>query len=280
MPLERIDVAEILRHNSYGKERIRLTKVVRHADRHDLMELSASVHLEGDFAASYTGGHNSNIIATDSMKNTVYVLAKEHTFDNIESFAILLARHFKTTYGQVQIATISIQETLWQRTHPHAFIGGSSEGRTCTAKLGERLELSGGITGLQVLKTTNSEFCNFVSDRYRTLPDTSDRIFATTVEADWTYCGESDYDQAYAAIRAAILQTFAVHYSKAVQQTLMEMGNAALGACHTIRSIRLAMPNRHRILFNLEPFGLKNENDIFVPTDEPYGLITGVVERE
>jgi urate oxidase len=276
-------MSEVLRHNSYGKQHVRLTKVMRHAERHELMELSADIHLEGDFAAAYTDGENSKIIATDSMKNTVYVLAKEKNFENIETFATFLARHFKTAYRQVRIATIGIQQMLLQRIDPHTFIGGSSERRTCSAKVGEKLdqlELTGGITGLQVLKTADSEFSNFVKDRYRTLPDASDRIFATSVEADWTYSGEPDFDQAYAAIRASLLQTFAGHHSLSVQQTLMEMGKAALAACPAIRSIRLAMPNQHRIGFNLEPFGLKNENDIFVPVDEPYGLITGVVERK
>jgi len=273
-------MSEILRHNSYGKQQVRLTKVMRHAERHELMELAANIQLEGDFAAAYTEGDNTKIIATDSMKNTVYVLAKENSFENIETFATLLARHFKTTYRQVGIATIDIAQTLWQRIDPHTFVGGSTERRTCSAKLDEKLELSSGITGLQVLKTADSEFSNFVKDRYRTLPDTSDRIFATSVDAEWKYSGEADYDKVYAAIRASLLQTFAGHHSLSVQQTLMEMGKAALDACASIRSIRLTMPNQHRIGFNLEPFGLKNQNDIFVPVDEPYGLITGVIERK
>ncbi|HTV49506.1 MAG TPA: urate oxidase [Phycisphaerae bacterium] len=276
-------MTEVLRHNSYGKQHIRLTKVMRHAERHELMELSADIQLEGDFAAAYTEGDNTKIIATDSLKNTVYVLAKENKFENIETFATLLARHFKKTYRQVRIATIDIAQILWQRIDPHAFVGGSTERRTCSAKLGEQLDqldLSGGIAGLQVLKTADSAFANFVKDRYRTLPDTSDRIFATSVEADWKYSGEADYDKAYAAIRTSLLQTFAGHHSLSVQQTLMQMGQAALDACSSIRSISLTMPNQHRIGFNLEPFGLKNENDIFVPVDEPYGLITGVVERK
>src|SRR5271170_3676846 len=146
-------MTEVLRHNSYGKQRVRLTKVMRHAQRHELMELSANIQLEGDFAAAYTDGDNSKIIATDSMKNTVYVLARENNFDNIETFAVLLARHFKTTYRQVRIATIDIQQTLWQQIDPHTFVGGSTEQRICSAKLGDQLdqiELSGGITGLQV----------------------------------------------------------------------------------------------------------------------------------
>jgi urate oxidase len=131
-----------------------------------------------------------------------------------------------------------------------------------------------------VLKTTASEFSNFVTDRYRTLKDTKDRIFATTVDAEWTYSiRKADFNGSFSAIRTALLTTFATHHSLAVQQTLLAMGEAALAASPAIQSIDLKMPNQHRIPFNLEPFGIKNDNEIFVPTDEPFGMITGVVTR-
>ena len=256
---------------------------------HELLELSVDVLLEGDFADSYLTGDNRKIVATDSMKNTVYVLAKENKFGAIEEFASLLCGHFTSTYSQVKTTTISISQTKWDRIdvegrpHPYAFVDGGSERRVCRATLGEkssRVALTGGIARLQVLKTTSSEFSDFVSDRYRTLKDARDRIFATTVDADWTYSAEKpDFDRCFSDIRAAMLKTFAMHHSLAVQQTLLAMGDAALGVCSSIASIDLKMPNQHRIPFNLEPFGLKNENEIFVPTDEPFGLITGVVTR-
>jgi urate oxidase len=279
----------VLQHHSYGKSSVRLTKVARSPQRHELMELSVDILLEGDFADSYLTGDNRKIIATDSMKNTVYVLARENDFHSIEQFAQILCRHFVKTYPQVTTATVDIAQTTWDRIqtdqhpHPHAFVGGGSERRTCQARLNakSKLELSGGIADLQVLKTTGSEFSNFVSDRYRTLKDAPDRIFATTVDARWTYGPESaDFNAAYAAIRQAMLKTFAEHHSLAVQQTLLEMGKAALAASAAIQSIELKMPNQHRILFNLEPFGLENKNEIFVPMAEPYGMISGVVKRE
>lgn len=282
-------MASVLRENSYGKSSVRLTKVVRGKDSHELIELAVDITLQGDFAASYTAGDNSKLIATDSMKNTVYVLAKENAFDSPEAFALILARHFLTAYPQVRQVTIDIAQTLWQRiaasghAHPHAFVGGGGDRRTCRAILDRapaRADLSGGIAGLQVIKTTASEFRDFVTDRYRTLKDTSDRIFATTVDAQWTYASDSgDFNAIFAAGRQAILETFAKHHSLAVQQTLLAMGEAILAACGAVKSVRLAMPNQHRIPFNLEPFGVPNQNDIFVTTTEPFGVITGVVER-
>jgi urate oxidase len=285
-----LSVAAVLRENCYGKSGVRLTKVIRLADRHDLIELSADIALRGDFAASYTDGDNSNIVATDSIKNTVYVLAKETQFNSVEEFAITLARHFVATYPQVLLAQIELEQTLWQRiivgaaAHRHAFVAGGGDRRTCRATLeraGERLALIGGIAALEVIKTTGSEFSGFVTDRFRTLKDTNDRIMATRIEAEWTYASEvRAYNECFDTIRAVLLETFADHHSLAVQQTLLKMGEAALAACAAIKSIRLEMPNQHRIPFNLEPFGVKSENDIFVPTDAPFGMISGSVERQ
>ena len=290
MRFGRIKLASILQKNAYGKSSIRLTKVTRGAHRHELAELTVDILLEGDFAESYLKGDNRKVIATDSMKNTVYVLAKENKFDSIEDFAVLVCRHFRSTYSQVEAATVSISQSRWDRIevgdrpHPHSFVGGGSERRTCRARIDGKTAnpaLIGGIAELQVLKTTDSEFSDFVSDRFRTLKDTRDRIFATSVEVEWIYTGEkADFNECFAAVRAGLLTTFATHHSLAVQQTLLAMGEAALAACPSIRSIDLKMPNQHRIPFNLEPFGIKNDNEIFVPVDEPFGLITGTVARK
>jgi urate oxidase len=281
-------VAFVLAHNSYGKSGIRLTKVVRTPQRHELFEMSVDIRLQGDFAASYERGDNRKIIATDSMKNTVYVLAKENSFDSIEQFALLLSGHFVSTYSQVSSARVDIAQTKWDRialeekAHPHAFVAGGSELRTASvSKSGDKLVVGGGISNLQVLKTTDSEFTDFVTDRYRTLKDARDRIFATAIDANWTYKGAAeDFDGALGSIREALLKTFAGHHSLAVQQTLLKMGEAALAACASISQIELKMPNQHRIPFDPRPFGLENNNEIFVPTDEPFGVITGLVKRK
>lgn len=264
--------------------------MIRRGDWHDLLEFSVSIQLEGDFAASYLLGDNRNVIATDSMKNTVYVLAKENTFDSPETFALLLSRHFPATYPQVRSASVSMEQMRWDRIrfdgkpHPHAFTSGGGERRTAGATVTAKEpgpNLTGGIAGLQVLKTTHSEFTGFVADRYRTQKDASDRIFATAIDAEWKYtAGAADFNACFDAARSEMLRVFAAHHSLAVQQTLLAMGEAILSACPTIESVELKMPNQHRIPFNLQPFGLENNNEIFVPTDEPYGLITGAVTRK
>jgi urate oxidase len=281
----------VLAHDSYGKSGVRLTKVVRNGPRHELFEIDAAIQLEGDFVPAYTDGDNRQVIATDTIKNTVYVLAKENAFDSVEQFALILGRHFLKTYDHVTQAIVELKQSSYQhividgRPHDHAFTSAGPQSRYAKATIvrdGTPEELVGGLRDLVVLKTTASEWRDFHSDRYRTLKDTRDRIMATKVNATWIYNRTTaiDFPAAVNAIDAAILKTFATRHSLGVQQTLMEMGEAALAACPAIDSISFELPNLHRIPFNLEPFGLKFENDIFVATDEPYGLIKGTIERE
>jgi urate oxidase len=276
----------------YGKSSVRLTKVTRHADRHDLMELAIDVALEGDFAESYLVGDNRRVVATDTMKNTVYAMAADHGLRDPESFAVSLANHFVERNEHVTSATIDAVQTPWRRIvdaqgpHRHSFVGGGSERRTCRVhhvRSGTTIEA--GLRGLPLLKTGDSAFRGFPRDEFTTLPETDDRIFATLLDASWSYdplafCGKSfDANATYEKIRAAMIAVFADHKSLAVQQTLYAMGEAALAACQEITVLHLAMPNQHRIPLNLEPLGKLNKNEIFVTTSEPYGLITATLER-
>src|SRR5438034_1191684 len=99
--MEVLAMSAVLAHNSYGKSQVRLTRVTRHDDRHDIKEVGVAIKLEGDFAASYFQGDNSRVVATDTMKNTVYVLARQHGLADIESFGQLLVGHFLKEYPQV-----------------------------------------------------------------------------------------------------------------------------------------------------------------------------------
>jgi urate oxidase len=281
-------MSTVLTHNAYGKSRVRLTKLVRQADRHEVRELDVDIRLEGDFSATYLEGDNRAVIATDTMRNIVYVLAHAHPLGPIESFALELAEHLLRDYPQVQTASIRIAEHPWQRVsidgrdHPHAFTGGATEVRVATVSHARGLPaaISAGTEGLLLLKTTRSAFSGFVRDRYTTLPDTFDRIFATELRAEWPFDrAPDDWDDAFQHVRRALIETFAEHDSLSVQQTLHACGTAALNACPALRQITLTMPNKHRILFDLARFGVENQNEVFVATDEPFGLISGTVAR-
>ncbi len=248
-------MSTVLTHNAYGKSQVRLTRVTRLGDRHDLKELCVSIQLEGDFAGSGLHGDNSRIVATDTMKNTVYILAKKEGVAAPETFGEALARHFLHTYSQVTSAAIQLVEQPWQRMavdgreQPHAFIGSGGEKRTCTVTLTRQgLRIESGFENLPLLKTTDSAFAGFIHDEYTTLRDTDDRIFATLLTANWIH-GEmpADWDASYQAMLRALLAVFASHKSLAVQQTMNAMAVAALESCpfHRANHVADAEPASH-----------------------------------
>ena len=280
--------AALVQH-SYGKSAVRLTRVVRLADRHEVRELTVAIRLEGDFDASYTAGDNAQIVATDTMKNVVYALAHGRPVEAIEGFGAALAGHFVGRFPHVRSARVELVETPWRRIvvdgveHPHAFVGAGRETRVAvvTGGQGGPARFEAGLDGLDVLKTTGSGFVGFLRDEFTTLPETTDRIFATEVQARWTYApGHAvAWDEAHAAIRRALIETFATHDSLAVQQTLHAMGSAALDACPAVEEVTLVLPNRHRIPVDLARLGRPNDGTIFLPAAEPFGLITGTLRR-
>ncbi|HEX3358788.1 MAG TPA: urate oxidase [Tepidisphaeraceae bacterium] len=278
----------ILTENSYGKSGVKLTKVSRRGDVHEVKQLEVAIALRGEFTKCYTEGDNSMVVPTDTMKNTVYALAKKNEFDSIEFFAKILGKHFVDEFSHVASATIEIQETLWNRmvingkSHEHSFVGGNDEKRTCKVVASRgAIHVQGGISGLAVLKTTRSGFVNYIKDQYTTLKETTDRIFATTVNATWNFpSADAGFNGCHKTIRDAIVNVFAAHDSLAVQQTLYAMGEAALAACKEIDEISFVMPNQHHLLINLQPFGMENSNEIFVPTTEPFGMIAGTIRRK
>jgi len=272
--------------NRYGKSRIRLVKVRRTRDPHELVDLTIDVQLEGAFETVYVDGDNRPCLATDTMKNTVYALARQDPIDHVETFALRLADHFlgKPAVSRVRI---SIVELPWGRLsaagqpHPHAFVQAGAEHWTCVVTRDHQArEVVSGLANLVVLKTTDSAFSGFPRDEFTTLPDTEDRIMATSITAVWTYAGDAPDFSARARVRRALVETFAAHQSRSVQHTLYAMGEEALAACADIGSITLTLPNRHHLLVDLTPFGLDNENEIFVATDQPFGLIEATIRRQ
>ncbi len=278
----------LLGRNSYGKSDVRLVKVKRGTERHELWDLSVDVALEGDFEAAHVEGDNSRLLATDTMRNTIYALAKDHLAGSIEEFGLRLVDHFLDAGPTVERVRVGITEFPWDRIevngqrHPHSFVRGSGERKaTVTGDESGDRRVEAGLDNLLVLKTTQSGWENFYREQYTTLPDTNDRILATTVTASWSY-GENtrlDFDRRWRGVRDRILATFTDHYSPSVQNSLYRIGKAVLEGFPEVEKIQLSFPNKHHLLYDLERFGIENDNEVFHATSEPYGLIEGTVER-
>jgi urate oxidase len=277
-----------LGQNNYGKSRVRMLRLSRQEGHHEIKELTFEILFEGDFDEVHTAGDNRKILPTDTIKNTVYVLAKQYPPEPIEEFAEHLVEHFLTYNPQVSRVTITSTEHPWNRIsiggkpHSTSFIRGGNERRTAKVTgTREATHFTAGIEELAVMKTTGSEFGEFIRDPYTTLKDTKDRILMSHVQAEWEYASEEiAFSPIWHGVRQALIETFADHKSRSVQHTLYAMGEAVLKSFESISEIRLTMPNKHYNLVDLKPFGLENDNEIFVPTDEPHGMIEATLKKE
>ncbi|GGP38856.1 factor-independent urate hydroxylase [Streptomyces abikoensis] len=283
----------ILGQNQYGKAENRIVRITREGSTHHIKDLNVSVALTGDMTDVHLSGSNANVLTTDTTKNTVFAFAKEHGIASAEEFGILLARHFVTGLSTIHSARIRIEEYAWERIETpgpkrHSFVREGRETRTAQIRFdGTAWEIVSGLKDLTVLNSTDSEFTGYVKDRYTTLPETRDRVLATQVHARWRHSGhsthstpEADWDHSYRQAREHLLAAFADTYSLSLQQTLYRMGSRVIEKCPGIEEIRLSLPNRHHFLVDLEPFGLKNDNEVYYAADRPYGLIEATILRD
>ena len=277
-------MAIVLGENRYGKSRVRVMKVLREGGKHEVLEWNVEVWLTGDFQSCFEDGDNSRILPTDTMKNTVYSLARASSAVSMEDFGIELVSHFVETNPHADSAGVHIIATPWKRIDGFldAFTHASDKYDTTTVTLlrdGLR-SVSSGFEKLWLLKTAKSAFADYMKDRLTTLKATHDRLFGTLATAEWRYTGTGlDYNALRQRIESALTTTFAGHDSLSVQQTLYAMAKAALEDVDEIADVHLLMPNKHCNLVDLSPFGQDNPNQIFVPTDEPHGSIEARVSR-
>ncbi|TKV60619.1 urate oxidase [Nakamurella flava] len=283
-------MAVSLGHNQYGKAETRVVRVYRDSDPHEIVDYNVSVALSGDFEDIHHTGDNANCLTTDATKNTVNAFAKEHgeAARQPESFGIALAKHFVDDTAPVSRARIKIEMYPWNRLqhdgtpHPHAFARSGEFVRTATVTYdGENLYVVSGVKDYTVLKTTDSEFHGFLTDRYTTLQPTTDRVMATSVTGQWLHTDtEQDWSKSFDQVVATMSSVFAGHHSLALQQTMYAMGEAIITEQPEIGEVRFSLPNKHHFVVDLSPFGLENDNEVFYAADRAYGLIEGTIRND
>ena len=274
-------------HNTYGKGRVRVLRVSKDGSRRDISELTVKALITGDFARNYTQADNSTAVSTDTVKNVVNVVARENLTAGNELFCKAVAEKL-LGYPQCETATVEAYQTKWTRLpangtdHPHAFtLDGNGKPFAKVAMTRNGSETISGVSGFTFLKATESGWAGYAKDKYTTIKETTDRIAATSMEASWRWRAEpASYEDANKKILDTMLDVFATTYSNSIQDSLFRMGSAALDAAPELSEISMACPNKHYILVNLEPFGLDNDNQVFVATDEPHGQIECTVGRD
>ena len=281
-------MAIILGENQYGKAENRVVRIYRDESRHEIRDLNVTTALRGPFDPAYLVGDQTNVLPTDTQKNTAFAFAKSVGIDSIEAYGLALARHFVSNTEPVQGARIEIEEFAWERAvvggaeHDHTWTRAGREIRTAAVTVDATGEyVIGGFKELVILKSTGSEFAGFLVDDYTTLEETHDRVMATSLDAKWRFgTTDVDWDAVYPRIKELMITEFATLQSLALQQTLWHMGRAVMTAFPEIVEIRLAAPNKHHFLVDLSPFGIENSGEVFIAADRPYGLIEAQLLRD
>ena len=288
---EATDAKIVLGQNNYGKTEVRVLKVNRDPEQHEVWDLDVRVALEGDFEAAHVKGDNTGLLATDTMRNTVYALAKDKLTGSIEDFGLALVDHFLEAGPTVTGCWVQIHQARWSRMeadgrpHEHSFVRGRGQHRTKVwgDESGDR-KVEAGIGDVHILKTTESGWEGFLRERFTTLPETNDRVLSTIVTSRWEYnttdLDNVDFDETWRGVMDQVFATFTDHYSPSMQNTLYRMGKAVLERFPEIERIWFSFPNVHYILYDLERFGIENDREIYHATQDPYGHIEGWVERQ
>lgn len=279
--------------NQYGKAENRVVRIIRDTPRHEIRDLNVSTSLRGDFSDAHATGDQAHVLPTDTQKNTSFAYAKEVGVTSPEDYAIALGSHFLDSAAMATGSQIRVEEYAWDRIpvdgqgHDHSFVRRGTETRTTVVTTDgrgadQKVWVVSGLQDLIILKSTGSGFKGFLKDKYTTLQETEDRIMATSLTARWRFSTHEglDFDAIYEDVKAILLATFARDYSRALQETLFLMGKAVLEAHSEIAEVKFSAPNKHHFLYDLEPFGLENNGEVFIAADRPYGLIEATVTRD
>ncbi|KAL8951612.1 MAG: hypothetical protein Q9222_002412 [Ikaeria aurantiellina] len=287
----------------YGKDNIRVYKV--HKDQQtgvqDVVEMTVGVLLQGEIETSYTQADNSVVVATDSMKQTVYLLAKLHPITPPELFASIVASHFVEKYKHIHSASVKIITHRWTRMtidgkpHPYSFFRDGAETRNVevTANEGKGIEIRSAVSGLLVLKSTGSAFHGFIRDEFTALEEVSDRILSTEVDCGWAWntfdtvkdveASVSKFNEAWSGARDITMKTFAEDESASVQNTMYKMCEQILAAVPMVKAVDYSLPNKHYFEIDMSWHkGIKNtgkDAEVYAPQSNPNGLIECTVSR-
>lgn len=276
-----------LRSASHGKSRVRVLRLSRDGAMHEAREASVDVTLHGGAERAFTHADNRTAVATDTIRNIVNIVARENVAAPAGVFCQRIAERLLDRYPQIGRVSVRSEETRWIRLdvqgapHPHAFVlDANGRGVVTLEQSRAGAEMHSGVAGFTFMKTTGSGWADYVLDDYTTLPQTDDRIAATSMDALWLWSAlPEDPGAVNAVILRTMLEVFATTYSHSLQDSLRRMAEAALAAVPDVAEIALSCPNKHYLAIDLSRFGVPSDKSVFTPTEEPHGQIECVVRR-
>jgi urate oxidase len=274
--------------SSQGESRLRMLRVVRRGDQHDARGLTISVSYVGSFDAAFTGGRADGLIPGETIKNIVHAEVRRYGAREVEEIGLAIAAEILERHARMARVRVDIEEARWLRLEAggrpqtRSFTAGSSEVRVATVTTnGTQTSVVGGLAGLTMMRT--SGFAHKRSPGDPAVDDTRDGLqplLVGTLSARWTYLsGEVTFKVFRQGMRAAILETFALHESESVHQALYGVGEVLLSTYEDIADVSLSfheLPYRPADLFAA---GTENPDELFVAVDEPVGVVEVSLER-
>lgn len=277
----------------HGKTRVRVMKVVKDASPVRVHEFKVETCLwSPSYEKVFTKGDNTDLVATDTQKNLVYVVAKGPA-ETPEEFGLAMAEKLLSEYKILSRVSVEVEEVGWSNTHEHGFVMQTPMTQAAIVDCDRKTQkVTSQIRKFTFLKTTQSGFEGYLSDKYTLLPWCQERCLASELDAEWTYVTtlfgkKKDVD--YASVRSKVMEDIVRGlfgpdktgiYSPSLQNTIYDAGCLVLQDCPEIAAINISTPNLHYLPFKqLDKLDSKFEDDIFVPTNEPSGTIYVDIKR-
>lgn len=270
-----------LKRNYYGKADVLVYRLSRDgegpAGRSPVFGANVTFLIYGAaFWPTYTTGDNTNLIATDSMKNFVQRETMNYAGGDLESYCRFLAEKFLAKYPQTEGLQITAEEVPYGAigTKAISFTPAGPERAFARMELTQDgfVEVRSGIRGFRLLRLGGSAFQGFVRDEYTTLPDVANRPLHMWLDLDWTYlepsaaytCGSIS-----ARVRAIVTEVFDGFTSGSIQQIIHQIGTKVLADIPGTAEIRLEANNR-----TWDTIAEKGETiGVYTEARPPYGCL-------
>jgi urate oxidase len=263
--------------HSYGASQIRLLRVTRRGDRHDLRDLVIAVNVEGDVEEAFTKGDNELLLPADTLRNTVNAIARDESLREIEELGLALAAHFMEHQPQFGRVRIDLSQQPWTRlavggrAQGQAFTAANSERRTASiTSNGTQVSVAAGLTDFAIMKTAGAAFEGYLADQFTTVEAEKERVLAVSAEARWTYLhDEVAFGVYYEGIRDLLIEAFVQQLSRSAEHTAHAMASMVLSSYADVGDVTVRLRQRSLPLVELAPFGLDNPHVLFRPEDAP-----------
>jgi urate oxidase len=263
-----------------------MLRVMRRGDRHDPKDLTIAVRFEGNFSAAFTGGDPAGLLPGETIKNLVHRVARGQEHAAIEELGLAICARLLEQHAAIGLARVELTEQPWARLDA----GGKAQGRAFTPSGVERrtalvssnstrVSVSAGLENLVLMRTGGFVPVERGKTSDEPTADGLQRLFIAALSARWSYTsGDIAFGPYRQGVRAAIVETFAWHKGRSVQETLYAIAEVLLASYQEISEVTLSLQERPYRPVDLLELALDGDA-LFIAHDEPVGLVEITVGR-